>query len=130
MTKIQSSLVKEVLKSLEYAKKENADHYTSFLAHHGKTLKEGVHFDQTHKEQIASLVTWMSTKSHSPIGLDEYIIQAGEDDKRAGNKTILYMTGSSIKELEHSPYLKPFIDQGMDILLMTDPIDERVVSAL
>lgn len=130
MTKIQSSLIKEVLKSLEYAKKENADHYNVFLTNYGKVLKEGIHFDQTHKEQIASLVTWMSAKTHSPLGLDDYITAASSDDTRAWSKTILYMTGHSLKELEHSPYLKPFIQQDMDVILMTDPIDERVVSAL
>ena len=55
MSKLQSSLVKEILKSLEYVKEKNADHYHEFLQNYGKILKEWVYFDMQNKEKIAGL---------------------------------------------------------------------------
>jgi molecular chaperone HtpG len=63
MSKIQSSLIKEVLKSLEYAKKENPDSYTEWLTNYGKILKEGIHYDHSNREQIAGLLKWHSVQS-------------------------------------------------------------------
>lgn len=124
MALIQKSLVKKILESLQYQLTENIDNYTEFYTNYGKTLKEWIHFSFDHKEQIAGLWLRHSFKHNKHITLDEYKADLNKEDK------IYYLTGSHLDQLTTSPYLEKFKQSDHDVILMSDPIDDRVVQSL
>jgi len=145
MSKIQSSLVKKILDALSYQMRENPENYQEFHNSYGKILKEGIHFDRNNKEKIASCITFASLKTEKNISLDSYIDalpkeekkektdKKKEEEKKPEETTkwnIYYLTGKSLTDLQNSPYLEQFKSKDIDVLLMTDPIDDRVVQAL
>lgn len=123
INKVQSSLVKKVIETCKYKQQEDRNNYEEFFSNYGKILKEGIHFDRSNKEEIASICLFYSSKENKLISLDEY------SDKSVG-KEIYYLTGNNIKELKDNPYMEQFENSEHDVLLMTDPIDERVVQSL
>lgn len=72
MNKIQTSLIKEVMKSLGYLKKEQASDYMSYFSHFGRLLKEGVYYDHERREDIAGLLYFESNK-HPTFSFEEPI---------------------------------------------------------
>ncbi len=122
LEKIQKTLVKEVLKSLTRIIKNEKESYNEFYKNYNRYLKEWIHYDFDNKETIAWTLLFHSWKKKEQVGLEEYVWE----DKNP----IHYLIGSSISELEASPYLEQFHDTDTDVLLMIDPIDEWVVKAL
>lgn len=123
ISKIQSSLVKKIIETCKHKIKEDRENYKEFFENYGKILKEWVHFDRSNKEEIASLCLFYSHKKWEVISLDEY-------NEKNTWKEIYYLTGSTIKELQENPYMEQFENSDFDVLLMVDPIDERVVQSL
>lgn len=78
-----------------------------------------------HKEKIAGLITFYSLLQQKEITLDEYVAGKKEDQKQ-----ILYLIGQSRSALQSSPYVEQARDNGVDVLLLTDPIDEWVMGSL
>lgn len=133
MSKLQASLIKEILKSLAYIQEKNADDYHVFLQNYGKILKEGVYFDLNHKEKIAGLITFYSLLQQKEITLDEYITVRAKNlspQQPQQPKQILYLIGQSRTALQSSPYVEQAKENGIDVLLLSDPIDERVMNTL
>jgi len=126
MSKISSSLVKEVIKSLVYTKEENVKNYEEFFLNYGQHLKEWVHMDFANKEKIAELLLFHSFADDKKISLDEYISKI-TDEK---SKKIYYLSGKSLVELNSNPHLKQFKEKNIDVLLMDSPLDEWVVASL
>jgi len=132
MQKIQSSLVKEVIKSLSYIKKNKAENYQTFFQDFGQFIKEGVHSDFTNKEKLAELLTFHSLLENKPITIDEYIssVETHNNVSHKEKKNIYYIIGKSLPELLSNPYLEQFKNNKVDVLLMDSPLDERVVASL
>jgi len=152
MTKLQASLVKEVLKSLARKKKKEPEAFLEFHQNYGRILKEWIHYDFANKEKIAETVLFYSMNQKKYISLDDYIaantdtkVEDKKDDKKDDKKIdkkdwsdsedtpanfLYYLPWTSIQELENSPYIEQFKKYGTDVLLMIDPIDEYVVSGL
>lgn len=127
MSKIQASLVKEVIKSLITIKKENNPDYITYYANFGRLIKEWVYYDQERREEIANLL-YFSSNIKDNITLDEYI----ESNEKALKwlKHIYYLHTPSSQEGKSSPHIHKIIKRDLDVIFMTDPIDEYLLSML
>ena len=127
MSKIQTSLVKEVIKSLSYINKESKSDYMNYFSNFWRLLKEWAYYDTEKREEIASLLYFASNKKDN-INLDEYI----EDNTKSLKwlKYIYYLHTSSIQEWKSNPHIHKINKRDLDVLLMVDPIDEYLLSML
>jgi molecular chaperone HtpG len=123
---IRRQLTRKTLKLLEDTAKEDRAKYEQIFSEFGVFLKEGLHIDSGHKEQLADLLRFHSS-GHEPewISLQEYV-----DTMKDGQEAIYYITGHSKEDLERSPHLEAVRDKGYAVLLMTDAVDEWVVQDL
>ena len=119
IAKIKSGTVSRILKELK-KRSENYDDYAKFWENFGTAFKEGIYEDIPNRNEIAELSRFYSTKSTDKLtSLDEYIARAGENQK-----TIYYITGDDLNTLENNPQLEIFKSKDIEVLLLTDPIDE------
>ena len=117
--KIKHGTVNRLLKELKKRTKDYDD-YMKFWKNFGIALKEGIYEDFSNREQIAELSYFATTHGSDKLtSLDEYIGRAQE-----GQKTIYYITGDDVKVLANNPQLEAFKTKGLEVLLLTDPIDE------
>jgi len=124
LQKIQTTLVKEVMKSLVWKLKENRAEYQDFYANFNRYIKEGTHYDQERKWDIAGLLLYHSWKKETLVTFDEFL--EGAEEK----SPLYYLAWAPIGQLKGSPYLEQFADSETDVLLMEDPIDEYVTQWL
>ncbi len=124
---IKKNLTKKVLDTLGEMKKEEPEAYNTFYAEFGRILKEGIHHDWERREAIADLLLFESTKTEGGkrTTLAEYVERMQPDQKE-----IYYMTGSDRASAEASPYLEVFKEKGLEVLIMTDDIDDIIISGL
>ena len=123
---IRSALVKKVLGELKKIASKDAEKYASFWEQFGKVMKEGVVDDHENKEKVAELLRFASTHNDDDtqnVSLDDYISRMKE-----GQKEIFYVTADSWKAAATSPHLEIFRKKDIEVLLLTDPIDEWVVN--
>jgi molecular chaperone HtpG len=128
LKKIRSTVVKRSLDLIEKLAKEGGEPWDRFWKAFGSVLKEGVIEDFEQRERIASLLRFVSTHEDSQgesVGLDDYI--ARMDEKQ---DAIWYLTADSLKVAENSPHLEAFRKHGIEVLLLTDRIDEWLVGHL
>ena len=117
--KIKHGTVSRILKELKKRVK-SYDEYMKFWNNFGAVLKEGIYEDFANREEIASLAYFYSTKSEDKmVSLDEYVERCQMEEK-----VIYYMTGDDVKVLRNNPQLEAFNAKGIEVLLLTDPIDE------
>lgn len=125
---IRSGSVKKVLSLLEDLAKNDAEKYRQFWQTFGQTLKEGVGEDFANKERIAALCRFASTHQDSEeqtVSLADYIERMKE-----GQEKIYYITAESHAAAKNSPHLEVFNKKGIEVLLLTDRVDEWVVGSL
>ena len=125
---LRSALVKRVLDSLEKLAKNEPEKYQSFWDEFGDVLKEGPAEDFANREKIAKLFRFATTKSDSAVqnvGLEDYIARM-----REGQKKIYYITGDNHAAVSSSPHLEYFRTKGVEVLLLTDRVDEWMVGHL
>jgi len=122
--KIKAALVKRVLDLLDEMAEKKPEDYKVFWNTFGSVLKEGVVEDTANSERIAKLLRMASTKD--PAGeltsLPEYVKRMTE-----GQKSIYFLTTESLTAARSSPHLEGFAKRGLEVLLLTDRIDEWVV---
>jgi molecular chaperone HtpG len=127
LDQIRKNVTKAVLKALEEMKSDEYEKYVAFFKELGPILKEGPGRDYENRERIAELFLFES--SNTPAGqfttLPKYV-----EAMPAEQKEVLYLTGESREQIEHSPYLEAPRSKGQDVLLLTDPVDEFMASAL
>jgi len=126
LARIETQLVKQVLKALGDLAKDDPAKYTVFWKEFGRVIKEGVTVDWKNKDAILDLCRFeaMSTKPGEVISLRQYV-----DAMPAEQKEIFYVTGMGRRGVEASPHLEAFKKKGWDVLFLVDPIDEWVVQA-
>jgi len=116
--KIAKSVTKKILSELKKKLKKDKTEYDAFWDQFGKVLKEGLYEDFENREKIAELTRVYSLKHEKFISLDDYIDEMGEKQDK-----IYYLAADTLKQAKSSPHLEGFKAQGVDVLLMTDPID-------
>ena len=119
IAKIRQGTVSRILKELKKRSKDYDD-YMKFWNSFGIAFKEGIYEDFSNREEIAELSRFASTHDTEKLtSLDEYIKRAKEEQK-----AIYYITGDDVKTLVNNPQLEAFKEKGLEVLLLTDPIDE------
>ena len=120
---IRRNLVKKLFDHLSQMDPET---YTTFYEAFGPVLKLGIHSDPANRDRLADLARFKTTRSADRlVSLKEYVAGMLPDQKH-----IYYITGENLKTLMDSPHLERLKDGNIEVLLMTDPVDEWVVQAL
>ncbi|MBS6021654.1 MAG: molecular chaperone HtpG [Haemophilus haemolyticus] len=125
---LRKALTKRSLQMLEKLAKDDAEKYLQFWKEFGLVLKEGPAEDFANKETVAKLLRFASThndSSEQTVSLDDYISRMKE-----GQKAIYYITADSYVAAENSPHLELFNKKGIEVLLLSDRIDEWMLSYL
>lgn len=125
---LRSALTKRALQLLEKLAKDDAEKYAQFWQAFGVVLKEGVGEDFANKQQVAGLLRFASTQrddSEQAVSFADYIARMKE-----GQKAIYFLTADSYQAAKNSPHLELFHKKGIEVLLLSDRIDEWLVSHL
>ncbi len=125
---LKSALTKRALQMLEKLAKDNAEEYQTFWQQFGLVLKEGPGEDTANSASIAKLLRFASTQSDSSaqtVSLDDYIARMVE-----GQEKIYYITADSYAAAKSSPHLELLRKKGIEVLLLSDRIDEWMMSYL
>ncbi len=124
--KIRAASVKKILGMIgKLAKK---DGYDKFWKEFGRVIKEGIVDDDKNKDQIAKLLRFASTNQDSEeqnVSLEDYVGRMQE-----GQKNIFYVVGESYTTIKNSPHLEIFRNKGIEVLLLSDHVDEWLVNHL
>ncbi|WP_241568893.1 molecular chaperone HtpG [Rosenbergiella collisarenosi] len=125
---LRTALTKRTLQMLEKLAKDDSGKYLSFWKAFGLALKEGPAEDPTNLPTIAKLLRFASTKADSSeqtVTLDEYVARMAE-----GQEKIYFITADSYAAAKNSPHLELFRKKGIEVLLLSDRIDEWMMSYL
>lgn len=125
---MRNALTKRVLDNLEKLAKSDQEKYQSFWDEFGQVLKEGPAEDFTNREKVANLLRFCSTQSESEVqdqSLAEYIERMKE-----GQDKIYYVAAENHHTAKNSPHLEVFARKDIEVLLLSDRIDEWLMSHL
>ncbi|MBE9502637.1 MAG: molecular chaperone HtpG [Proteobacteria bacterium] len=127
LEKINKGLVNKLLSTLKEMKDKRSDDYLNFFREFGQVLKEGLHYDQGNKEKISDLLLFETTKTSDGEfkSLKEYIEGMQKDQKE-----IVYISAKNRAQALNSPQLEVFKSKDIEVLLMTDPVDEYILPQL
>ncbi len=126
--KIRAASVKKVLTELKRVATKDNEKYASLWKEYGKVLKEGLIEDASNKDAIAKLVRFSSThidEETQSVSLDDYIARMPEKQK-----AIYFVTADSYQSAKSSPHLEVFRKNDIEVLLLSDPVDEWLVGHL
>ena len=125
LARIGKAITKRVLTTLEKKAEKAGEEYAEFWEAFGAVLKEGLYEGGEWRETLLKLFRAPGARSESLIGLADYV--AGMKD---GQDAIYYITGEDLEALRNSPQLEGFVARGLEVLLLSDPIDEFWVTAV
>ncbi len=125
---IRGASVRKVLGLLEGMIKNDPQQYAEFWSQYGQVMKEGPAEDFSNRERVAKLLRFASTnsdKEDQTVSLEDYVSRMQE-----GQEKIYYVTADSFAAAKNSPHLEVFRKKGIEVLLMSDRVDEWLVSHL
>ena len=119
VAKIKSALIKRVITELKKKATKDPESYAKFCDAFGAVLKEGIHEDFTNRDKILEVSRFKSSESENLISLEDYISRM-----KGGQDKIYYVSGEDENKLSQSPHLEGFKAKGIEVIYMTDPVDE------
>ncbi|ORU90228.1 MAG: molecular chaperone HtpG [Cycloclasticus sp. symbiont of Poecilosclerida sp. M] len=121
---LRSGAVKKVLSLITGMAKKEPEKFEKFWAEFGAVIKEGVIKDEKNKDKVIKLIRLASTKTDGKQTqtLADYVKEMQE-----GQEKIYYLTGDNYASIKNSPHLEIFKKKGIEVLLMTDHVDEWLV---
>jgi molecular chaperone HtpG len=122
---IREGSTKRVLSMLEDLAGNHADKYAAFWKEFGAVLKEGVGEDHANRERLTALLRFASTHADEGVSFADYIGRM-----REGQEAVYYVTADSLAAAKNSPQLEIFRQKGIEVLLLTDRVDEWMLSHL
>ena len=125
VARIRQQLTRRVLTEIGKKASEAPEEYARFWDNFGAVLKEGLYEDREQRDTLLPLVRLRSTARDGLVTLDDYIAAM-----RPGQEAIYTITGDNLELLQKSPQLEGFRARGVEVLLLTDPIDEFWVNSV
>ena len=128
VSSIKKACVKKILTLLEKMAENEKDKYTKFWSEFGLTLKEGLIEEYENRELIASLLRFSTTRADTDsqeVSLKDYVARKLNDQEE-----IYYAFGKNLEIVKNIPHLEAFKEKGIEVLLLTDRIDEWLISHL
>jgi molecular chaperone HtpG len=119
IAKIRQAIVKRVLAELQKKADADPDAYADFWRQFGAVLKEGLYEQNDQAEPLLALARFRSTAGDKLVSLADYLARM-----KPGQEAIHYITGETLESVSWSPHLEGFRARGVEVLLLTDPIDE------
>ncbi len=121
LAKIRAGITRRVLSELGKKAKdtEKAEEYATFWENFGAVLKEGLYDDYEHRDELLKLMRFRTTAGDGLVSLEEYVGRMKD-----GQEAIFTISGDDIETLKRSPQLEGFKAKGVEVLLLTDPVDE------
>lgn len=123
---IRKASVSRILKELKKMAKNKPEKYATFWAQFGMVMKEGIVEDFANKDKIAKLLRFTTNKTESAaqtVTLEDYVKNMDKDQK-----AIYYITAETYESAKGSPHLEVFNAKGIEVLLLSDRVDEWLVS--
>ncbi|TVR96176.1 MAG: molecular chaperone HtpG [Rhodospirillales bacterium] len=125
LARIRAGLVKRVLDELGKKAENEAEAYTAFWNNFGAVLKEGIYEDFENRDRLIGLSRFRTTAGDGLVSLDTYV-----DRMKEGQGAIYTINGEEAEALSRSPQLEGFKAKGVEVLLLTDPVDEFWIPAV
>ena len=125
MTAIRNASVKKILGEFEKMATQNPELYTKFIEQYNRPLKEGLYQDYANREELLKLVRFKSTAVEGWTSLESYKERMATDQK-----SIYYLAGGDELALKKSPLLAKYREKGLEVLIMSDDIDDLVISSI
>ncbi|MDB9806876.1 molecular chaperone HtpG, partial [Amylibacter sp.] len=125
LKKISKAITKRVISGLKKKLTKEEEAYDAFWGNFGKVIKEGLYEDFENRNKIAEIIKVYSFKEDKLITLKTYLENFIE-----GQDQIFYLTADTLSQAQSSPHLEGFKSKGIDVLLMTDPIDAFWISQI
>ncbi len=119
ITHIKKALMKRIFSELKKKASKKPEEYATFWDNFGAVLKEGIYEDHENRDTLLELARFNATSSDGIISLPDYVERMNE-----GQTDIFYITGEDREMLRSSPQIEGFKARGIDVLLLTDPVDE------
>ncbi|MEU9354246.1 molecular chaperone HtpG [Streptomyces griseoloalbus] len=123
---MQRRLTKKVLSSVRSMMADDAERYATFWREFGAVVKEGLVTDPDNRDAVLAVTSFATTHGDDGlVTLKQYVerMPDGQDD-------IYYITGESRESIDSSPHMEAFRERGIEVLLLTDPVDEVWVDAV
>ncbi len=125
LARMRAAIVRRVLGELAKKAEAEPESYAGFWENFGPVLKEGLYEDADNRDELLELARFHSTADGGPVGLDAYVERMKE-----GQEAIYYIAGEALDAVRQSPQLEGFRARGIEVLLMTDPVDEFWIPAV
>ncbi|MBM10133.1 MAG: molecular chaperone HtpG [Magnetovibrio sp.] len=125
LAKIKKALTKRIFDELRKKAEKSPDEYKNFWENFGAVVKEGLYEDFDNREKLLGIARFGSTAEDGLISLADY---TGRMKK--GQEAIYYISGEELEQINQSPQLEGFKAKGIEVLLLTDPVDEFWVSSV
>ncbi|MEV6304777.1 molecular chaperone HtpG [Actinoplanes sp. NPDC051861] len=122
---IRRRLVKKVLSTIKDLMSNNPEKYATFWREFGRAVKEGLLSEPDNHKPILEIASFATTHGTEPTTLAAYVERMKE-----GQEEIYFLTGESRSQVENSPHMEAFQEQGYEVLILTDPVDEIWVDAV
>ncbi|MEV4279026.1 molecular chaperone HtpG [Actinoplanes xinjiangensis] len=116
---IRRRLVKKVLSTIKDLLSSNPEKYATFWREFGRAVKEGLLAEPDNHKPILEIASFATTEGTEPTTLAAYVERMKE-----GQEEIYFLTGESRSQVENSPHMEAFREQGYEVLILTDPVDE------